>query len=276
MAYFAVRYRKSRNPVPSELKSSPLIEVVWIVVPTLIVTTMFLYGLTGFNFLRNVPSDSIHVKVIARQWSWLFEYSNGKKSANMVVPLGKNIACELIAADVIHGFYVPAYRLQMDMVPGIKTNVWFNATERGSSYILCSQYCGLKHSAMIAKIYAVPPDQFEAWLNGKNISLDDNDLLKNMPAGQRLLTERGCISCHSLFGSAMVGPTFKGLYGSTLEIIRGKQPLSVVADSLYIRESIIHPNADIAAGYPGTMPSGRDVLSDDEIGEIISYMKTLK
>lgn len=276
MMYFTVRYRQSRNPVASELKASPLLEAVWIIVPTIIATTMFVSGFTGFTFLHKVPADSYPIKVFARQWSWLFEYPNGKKSADMVVPIGKNISCELISADVIHGFYVPAYRIQLDIVPGLKTRVWFNATERGSSYILCSQYCGLKHSAMIAKIYAIPPDQFNEWLQGKNIKLEDNDLLANMPAGQRLLTERGCVSCHSLYGSKLVGPTFKSLLGSTVKVTTGSQSRSIIADSAYIIESIIHPGADVTDGYPNTMPSGRDVLTDAEIGEIVTYLKTLK
>jgi cytochrome c oxidase subunit II len=276
MVYFTVRFRASRNPVPQEIKGSALLEIAWVVVPTIIVMTMFIYGLSGFQFLRAVPADSIHIKVHARQWTWLFEYGNGKKSANMVVPLGKNIACDLISADVIHGFYVPAYRIQEDIVPGLPTRVWFNATEPGSSYILCSQYCGLKHSGMIAKIYPVAPDQFEAWLKGKNIPLEDNGQFANMPAGERLMAERGCISCHSLYGNKMVGPTFKGLFGSTVKVVTANQPRSITADSNYIRESIIHPNADVTEGYPSTMPSGRDILSDAEIAEIVGYLKTLK
>ena len=276
MIYFTVRYRHTRNPEPAEIKGSPLLETVWVVVPTIIVTTMFFYGLTGFSFLRSVPQDSLTIKVFARQWTWLFEYPNGKKSATMVVPLGKNIACELVSADVIHGFYVPAFRIQEDIVPGLTTKVWFNATEPGSTYILCSQYCGLRHSAMIAKIYAVPPDKFEAWLQGKNIRLDDGDLSANMPAGERLLAERGCISCHSLYGAKMVGPTVKGLFGSTTHVVTSGKLRTIVADSTYIRESISHPNADIVEGFPGTMPSGRDILSDKEINEIIAYLKTVK
>jgi cytochrome c oxidase subunit II len=276
MAYFTVRYRASRNPVPQEIRGSPLLEIIWVAVPTLIVTTMFLYGLTGFRFLTTVPPDSIRIKVHARQWTWLFEYPNGKKSADMVVPLGRDVACELISADVIHGFYVPAYRIQMDIVPGLVTRVWFKATEPGSAYILCSQYCGLKHSAMMAKIYAVPSEQYEAWLQGKTIRLDETGGTANMPPGQRLLGERGCLSCHSLYGVAMVGPTFKGLYGSTVSVATGREQRTIAADSAYIRESIIHPNADVVEGYPGTMPSGRDILSDQEIGEIISYLKNVK
>jgi len=119
MIYFLVRYRKSRNPVPSELPQSALLEVLWVVVPTLLVTTMFVYGLTGFRFLRSAPAGSLSVKVHARQWSWLFEYDDGRKSPDLIVPLGQNVRCELTSADVIHGFYIPAFRIQQVHGPGI-------------------------------------------------------------------------------------------------------------------------------------------------------------
>ncbi|MGA2506418.1 MAG: cytochrome c oxidase subunit II [Chitinispirillaceae bacterium] len=275
MVYFLVRYRKSRNPVPSELRGSPLLEAVWVVAPTLLVTTMFIYGLTGFRFLRAAPAGSIVVKVHARQWSWLFEYANGKKSPDLIAPLGRNIRCELISADVIHGFYVPAFHIQQDAVPGLKTEAWFNATTPGSYYILCSQYCGRKHSAMIARLIVVPPDQFDAWMQGKNISFTGAEW-KNMPAGEQLLFERGCMSCHSLEGTKMVGPSFKGLFGSTVTVRTDGRVRSVVADSAYIHESIVNPGADVVDGFPNTMPPGRDVVSDSEIVEIVKYLKTLK
>ena len=275
MVYFLVRYRTSRNPVPTELPGSPLLETVWVVVPTLLATTMFIYGLTGFRFLRFAPAGSLVVKVHARQWSWLFEYANGKKSPDLIVPLGKNIKCELISADVIHGFYVPAFRIQQDAVPGLPTEAWFNATTPGSYYILCSQYCGLKHSSMIAKLIVVLPDQFEAWMQGKNIHFADNPWA-TMPPGEALLYQRGCISCHSLEGNKMVGPTLKGLYGSKVEVMTSGTRRMLIADDTYIRESILHPAADVVVGFPNTMPPSKDVLSDEEITQIINYLKTLK
>jgi cytochrome c oxidase subunit 2 len=275
MIYFAVRYRASRNPVPSELPESPLIEAIWVIVPTLLVTTMFIYGLTGFRFLRSAPANSLVVKVYARQWSWLFEYDNGKKSADLIVPLGKNVRCELISADVIHGFYVPAFRIQQDAVPGLATYAWFNATTMGSYYILCSQYCGRRHSAMIAKLIVVPPDQFEAWRQGKKIEFTGASYA-NMPAGERLLYERGCVSCHSLEDNKMMGPPFKGLFGSQVVVTTAGVQRTVVADSAYIHKSIVDPGADIVSGFPNTMPPSKDVVSEDEIGRIISYLKGLK
>jgi cytochrome c oxidase subunit 2 len=274
MVYFLVRYRSSRNPVASELKSSPLIEAIWVIVPTILATTMFIYGLTGFRFLRAAPPDSLQVKVHARQWSWLFEYDDGKKSPDLVVPLGKNVRCELIADDVIHGFYIPAFRIQQDAVPGLKTEAWFNATGLGSYYILCSQYCGQRHSAMIANLIVVPPDQFDAWRHGKNIQF--TNALVSMPAGERLLFERGCISCHSLTGNAMVGPTLKGLFGSSVRVKTGGAVRTVIADEEYIRKSIIDPGADVVDGFPNTMPPGKTVFSGDEIVEVIKYLKELK
>lgn len=275
MVFFLVRYRKGRNPVPSELPESPLIEAIWVIVPTLLVATMFMYGLTGFRFLRSSPAGSLVVKVHARQWSWLFEYDDGRKSPDLIVPLGRNVRCELISDDVIHGFYVPAFRIQQDAVPGLKTFAWFNATTMGSYYILCSQYCGRKHSAMIAKLIVVPPDQFEAWRQGKELKFTGASTM-TMPAGERLLFERGCISCHSLEGNPMVGPTLKGLFGSKVVVSTAGVQRTVVADSAYIYKSIVDPGADIVSGFPNTMPPSKDVVSEAEIGWIIDYLKGLK
>jgi cytochrome c oxidase subunit 2 len=275
MVYFLVRYRKSRNPVPSELPGSPLLETIWVVVPTLLATTMFIYGLTGFRFLRAAPAGSLVVKVHARQWSWLFEYANGKKSPDLIAPLGRNVRCDLISDDVIHGFYVPAFRIQQDAVPGLKTEVWFNATTPGSYYILCSQYCGRKHSAMIAKLIVVPPDQFDAWMQGKNIQFT-GDAFAAMQKGEALLYQRGCTSCHSLNGNKMVGPSLKGLYGSSVEVTTSGTRRTVVADDTYIRKSIVDPGADVVDGFPNTMPPSKDVVTDEEITQIIDFLKTLK
>lgn len=275
MIFFVVRYRRSRNPTPAEIPGNAMLEAVWVIVPTMIALTMFVYGLTGFRFLRAAPADSIPVKVLARQWSWLFEYANGKKSPDLIVPLGKNIRCDLVSADVIHGFYVPAFRIQQDVVPGLKTYAWFNAMTMGNYAILCSQYCGQKHSAMLARLIVVPPDQFDAWLHGKKIQFGGS-YFANMPKGQSMLFERGCMSCHSLTGAAMVGPTFKGLFGSTVKVATSGRPRTVVADSAYLRESIVSPGADIVDGFPNTMPPSGEILSNEEIKEIIKYLATVK
>lgn len=276
MIYFVVRYRKSRHPEPIEVKDSKILEAIWIIIPTLLVLSMFFYGLTGFQFLRKVPEDAIVVKVHSKQWSWLFEYPNGKKSGDMVVPIGKNIKCELTSDDVIHGFYVPEYRIQIDTVPGMPTYTWFNANTFGSYYILCTQYCGLKHSNMIAKLIVVAEDQYEKWLKGEKIEMSGDQQFANLPAGEQLLFERGCVSCHTVNGSTSVGPTLKGLFGSKVQVTSGGDVHEVTVDEAYIKESIKNPTTDVVDGFPNTMPSGKDALSDQEIDEIINYLKTLK
>ncbi len=163
MIYFTVRYRRSRNPEPSGISGNLPLEILWVVLPTIIVLTMFVYGLTGFTFLRTVPADSFKVTVVSRQWSWLFEYDNGVKSRDLVVPVGKNVALNLTSEDVIHSFFVPAFRIKEDCVPRVPNKAWFKATRTGSYDILCAEYCGTLHSRMLAKLIVAPQTEFDAW-----------------------------------------------------------------------------------------------------------------
>jgi cytochrome c oxidase subunit 2 len=276
MAYFLVRYRSSRNPVPEELHGDILMEAAWVIIPTLIMLTMFYYGLTGFTYLRSSPSNSMTVKVHARQWSWLFEYDNGTRSPDLIVPINKNIRCELSSDDVIHGFYVPAFRIQQDTLPGLKTEAWFNASVPGTYDILCSQYCGLKHSQMLAKLIVVSQEKFDTWLAGGKISLTGKTQEEGMPPGYNLLRERGCISCHSLEGVTMTGPPLNGIYGKNETVVTAGVTRVIVVDDAYLEKHIINPGADVVEGFPNIMPSGRGVLSDAEIDDIIKYLKNLK
>jgi cytochrome c oxidase subunit II len=277
MIYFLIRYRHARNPVPSEFTGKTgFLEAGFITASLILVLTMFVYGLTGFNFLRNTPSNSLVVKVNARQWSWLFEYQNQKKSPVLVVPLGKNIKCDLSSADVIHGFYIPAFHIQQDTMPGLATQAWFRATTTGSYDIFCSQYCGLRHSEMTTKLIVVTQNQFDEWVSGETIAFPGESASRERSEGEKLLSNRGCLSCHSLGGEKMVGPTFKGLFGSKVRVITNGKTREVVADENYVRASITNPGADIADGYANIMPSGRDILTDDEINDIIDYLRTLR
>jgi cytochrome c oxidase subunit 2 len=166
MILFAVRYRRSRSPKATELPGNRWVEVLAIVLPTLLALSMFYFGYTGYSFLRKVPEGALQVEVRARQFSWLFAYPNGKTSADLVVPVGRDVGLSLGSEDVIHGFYVPDYHIQVDVVPGMKTSAWFRATEPGEHYVMCTVYCGTAHSAMMAKLRAVSPADFEAWYGG--------------------------------------------------------------------------------------------------------------
>ena len=143
MVYFVIRYRQEKHPHPADIEGSTWLEIIWTVIPTLLVLTMFYYGLTGFEFLKKVPPGAMMVKVIARQWSWLFEYENGIKDTELRVPVGKPVKLVLTSQDVIHGFYAPAFRIKQDAVPGMETYLWFQPTETGTFDVICSQYCGL-------------------------------------------------------------------------------------------------------------------------------------
>jgi cytochrome c oxidase subunit 2 len=192
--YFAVRYRRSRNPVPTDIGGNWLLEAAWIVASVALALGMFFYGLTGFRFLKNRPVDSIAVHVTARQWSWLFTYANGRKSADLVVPQGKNIVLTMETLDVIHGLFIPSFRIKQDVVPGMKTYAWFKASDLGSFDILCSQYCGLEHSKMLATVYVVTPEVYQKWYNGEEVDIPGltSDAWPHWPRKEDLLgNQRG-------------------------------------------------------------------------------------
>jgi cytochrome c oxidase subunit 2 len=166
LVYFASKYRASRHPAAVEIPGNAKLEVLWIVLPTLLALSMFLYGLTGYAFLRKAPAGSLEIAVRSRQWSWSFEYPDGRKSPDLVVPAGSDVRLTLSSDDVIHGFYLPGYRIQVDAVPGMKTYAWFKATRMGTYDILCTVYCGTDHSGMLAKLYVLSKERYDAWVAG--------------------------------------------------------------------------------------------------------------
>ncbi len=271
MVYFVIRYHRKRNPQPTDIKENIWLEIIWTIVPTLLVLTMFYYGLTGFNFLKKAPEDSMRVKVIARQWSWLFEYENGLRSTELRVPVGKPIKLQLTSQDVIHSFYAPAFRIKQDVVPGMVNSLWFQPTEVGEFDVLCSQYCGLQHAKMLTKIVVLPEEDFKKWYQtGKEREA------KGPSPGPQLFQEKGCKTCHSIDGTPGVGPTLKGLSGKTVTVITDGKERQVVADEIYLRKSLLEPNADIVKGFPPIMPSQKGLLTDQEFDALITYLKGLK
>ena len=279
--FFAVRYRRSRNPIPADISGNPLLEGAAIGVMLLLVLPMFFYGLTGFRFLRTAPAGSMNVTVTARQWSWLFTYENGKKSTDLVVPQGRDIALTMVSTDVIHGFFAPAYRIKQDVVPGMKTRAWFKAASLGASDILCTQYCGLQHSKMLSMIYVISPADFEKWYAGQEVEIEGLTAQAETPEAEGLLRQNGCIDCHSLDGTKRVGPTFKGLFGAKVKVTTGGlisagKVRTVVADAAYIAKSVVDPSADIVVGYEDIMPSGRGLYTNEELREISDFIGRLK
>ena len=267
MVYFVIRYQKRRNPQPVDVHENIWLEIIWTIVPTLLVLTMFFYGLTGFNFLKRVPEGAMKVKVIARQWSWLFEYENGIRSTELRVPIGKPVNLSLTSEDVIHGFYVPAFRIKQDVVPGMVNHLWFQPTQVGSFDVLCTQYCGLQHAKMATQIVVLPEDEFNQWYQkGK-----EEKEAKAPARGIQLFQEKGCQACHSVDGTPLVGPTVKGLFGKTVTVITDGKERQVVADETYLRKSLLEPNADVVKGFPPIMPSQKGLITDEELEGIITY-----
>ena len=269
MVYFIIRYRKERNPHPENIEGNVWLEVTWTIAPTLLVLAMFYYGLTGFQFLRKVPQGAMVVNVLAQQWSWLFRYPNGAQETELRVPVGKPVKLLITSKDVIHSFYVPALRIKQDAVPGMQTYLWFQATEPGNFDILCAQYCGLGHARMHTQLVVLKEGEFQKWYEGKA-----QGLTKALPSGVELYKEKGCVSCHSIDGSKIVGPTFKGLIGKTEAVMRNGKQIRVKVDEAYIRDYILHPNVDVVKGYPPIMP--HIPMTDEELHVIVRWIESLK
>ncbi len=268
MVAFTVRYHRSRAPEPtSQVESNLWLELIWIVLPTLLVLAMFYYGWAGYLALRNVPRGAMEVTAMARQWSWSFAYPNGRTSSKLYVAVGKPVRVELVSLDVIHGFYLPAFRVKRDVVPGMKNYAWFVASKPGSYDLFCSSYCGTGHSAMITTVEALPEAEFTAWLQQVRAGAAVD--------GKELLEKHGCLGCHSLDGKAGVGPTFKRLFGSRIRVLRGGKPLTVTADEAYLTESIREPMAAVVEGFAPIMPVNPD-LSDGDVAAIVAFIKGLK
>jgi cytochrome c oxidase subunit II len=268
MVWFVIRYRRSRHPEPtSQVHGSVLLEITWTLLPALLVLAMFYYGWSGYLSLRHVPPGALPVQATARMWSWSFSYPNGRTSSKLYVPVGKPVVVTLVSKDVLHGFYLPAFRVKRDVVPGMKNNVWFMADKPGSYDLFCSQYCGTGHSSMITTVEAVAPAEFEEWLREEE-----------HPGGQQgkeLLQKYGCLGCHSLDGSKGVGPSLKGIYGKQEKVTRGGKPVVVTVDEGYLKESIREPQAAVVEGYQPVMPVFKDI-PDGEVKDIVEFIEDAK
>lgn len=268
MVGFAIRYRRSRAPEPTSQSAGNIwLEIVWTVLPTLLVLAMFYFGWSGYLALRNVPKDALAVTATARMWSWSFTYADGRTSPKLYVPVGKPVVVNLVSVDVLHGFYLPAFRVKRDVVPGMKNHVWFVADKAGSYDIFCSQYCGVEHSAMITTVEALPAAEFAAWLKRPAPGAADHP-------GKELLEKHGCLGCHSLDGTKKAGPTFKGIWGRQVRVVTDGTERVVTVDAEYLRRSVLEPNADLVQGFPPIMPSFAALLTDAEIATIVDALRT--
>lgn len=274
LIYFAVKYRRKKgsgDAATSDVTSNVLLEALWILIPSLVVLAFFAYGYVVYRDVTTPAPGAGDIHVVARQFFYEFRYPDGRKEINELrVPAGKPVRLVMTSKDVIHGFFLPDFRIKQDIVPGRYTTLYLQPDREGTYDIFCTQYCGVGHSTMRAKLVVMPPGEYAKWAAagtgpGPVLSLADR--------GKLLLEKSGCLGCHSTDGTAKIGPTFKGLYGSEVLLEGGGK---AVADEEYIRESIFDPAAKIVKGYPDIMPTFKGALSGDDVPAIAAYIKTLK
>jgi cytochrome c oxidase subunit 2 len=286
MVYFTIRYSRRRNPKPEDVHGHVLLEIVWTVIPTILAFGMFWYGWVGYQFMKTPPEDALEISVTGRMWSWLYEYDNGVETDVLNVPVGKPVKLNMRSIDVIHSYYIPAFKVKQDVVPGVDgLFLWFTARETGEYDVFCAEYCGLQHSAMLSKVRVIPEADFDAWLSDEGAAVAEmqaaleasgggGEALENL--GKRLATTKGCVACHSTDGTRLVGPSFKGIYGLSETVITGGAERQIVVDDDYLYRSIADSNADIVKGYQPLMPPQAGIVNDDEIKALIAYIKTLE
>ncbi len=273
MIFFVIRYRQKKNPTPSEVRESLLLEITWTVIPTILVFIMFYVGWANFLTLREVPEDAMPVKVKARMWSWQFEYENGRKSDVLRVPAGQPVKLLITSSDVLHSLFIPAFKLKEDAVPGMETTLWFYSDRQGEYDIYCTEYCGTGHSAMNSKVVVMSGDEFSLWHSRGKEKKGEPAL---PPSVTELLDENGCLDCHSVDGTTVAGPTFKGIFGRSAVVVTDGKEHEIVVNEEYLKRSILAPDADIVKGYPEIMPSYEGELSGEQIEDIIKYLKGLR
>jgi cytochrome c oxidase subunit 2 len=266
---FAVKYRRRHpNEVGADIHGSLALELVWTIIPLVLALMMFGWGADLFFRLAKPPRDAMEIYVVGKQWMWKVQHPEGVREINELhVPIDRNVRLTMGSEDVIHDFSIPAFRVKMDVVPGKLTTMWFKATVPGTYHLFCAEYCGTKHSGMIGQVIAMTPQDYEAWLAGGRSA-------SGTPAqnGERLFTEHACVTCHKRDSSGR-GPTLYGLYGSKVALADGR---TAIADDNYLRESIMSSQTRVVQGYQPIMPAFQGMLSEENLMQLIAYIKTLK
>jgi cytochrome c oxidase subunit II len=265
--YFAVKYRRRSEgeQTPPILGSIPL-EVAWIVIPFILVMIMFVWGASLYFTAFSPPANAMEIFVIGKQWMWKVQHPEGRREIDELhVPVGYPVKLTITSQDVIHSFYVPAFRIKMDAVPGRYTSTWFQATKTGTFHLFCAEYCGTAHAGMGGRVVVMKPSEYEQWLR---TGAPEEPLVVG---GERLFQQLGCSGCHSP-NSNVRAPPLEGIYGKPVPLQSGQV---VLADEGYIRDSILLPQKDVVSGYAPVMPPFQGRISEEELMQIIAYIRFL-
>jgi cytochrome c oxidase subunit II len=265
VVYFAARFRHQPGVRAEQIEGSIPLELTWTIIPFLVFMVIFGWGANVYFKGRTPPRDSTEVYVVAKQWMWKLEHAEGQREINELhVPVGRDIKLIMTSQDVIHSFFVPAFRVKQDVVPGRYTVLWFRATKPGTYHLFCSQYCGTQHSGMIGDIVVMDPAQYEAWMNGGPSG-------PLSASGEKIFAELGCATCHRSDTQGR-GPNLVGMFGKPVQLEDGR---TVTADENYVRESILDPGAKIVKGFKPVMPTFQGLVSEEQLNALVAYVKSL-
>jgi cytochrome c oxidase subunit 2 len=261
----AIKYRRARHPNAEQIEGSTILEIIWSVIPFFVMLTFFIWGAVIYFQERTPPADSTEVYVVAKQWMWKIEHVEGQREINELhVPTGQDIKLIMTSQDVIHSFFVPAFRIKQDVLPGRYTTLWFKATKPGRYHLFCAEYCGTQHSGMGGDIVVMEPRDYAQWMaGGPSAPLQET--------GKQLFSALGCATCHR-FDVQGRGPNLVGLYNTDVLLEDGRM---VKADENYVRESILNPTAKIVKGFKPVMPTFQGIVSDEQLNALVAYVKSL-
>ena len=265
--YFAIRYRRrSEQELPNPVHGVLSLEIAWSVIPFGLTMVMFTWGASIFVRESIPPGDAMPIYVVAKQWMWKLQHMEGQREINELhIPVGRAVRLTMTSEDVIHSFYVPAFRTKSDVVPGRYSTTWFKPTKPGKYHLFCAEYCGTKHSGMIGWVYVMEPQDYQNWLSG------GAPFGSMAEAGEKLFQSLACANCHKPDGTGRC-PILVGLYGKTVQLAGGG---TVKADEAYIRESILQPAAKVVAGYQPIMPTFQGLVTEEGVLQLIEYVKSL-
>ena len=264
---FAVKYRRSSHRRATQIEGSLALEIGWTVIPLGITMIIFVWGAVLFFGMNRPPAQSMEVYGVGKQWMWKFEHLDGQREINELhVPAGRDVKVTLASQDVVHSFFVPAFRIKMDVIPGRYTVAWFRANKPGRYHLFCSQYCGTMHSGMVGEVIVMEPADYQTWLAG---GPTEGSLAQN---GEKLFQQLACNTCHRSDAAARA-PSLAGVFGSTVTLNDGRK---VTADENYIRESILNPQAKVVQGFQPIMPTFQGQISEEGLLQLVEYVKSMK